>query len=363
MRLFQNSDFYPGYAPRLRMLDNGCTSFAEARRAFLKDRFGACHILMPVLAEDPAAFYANGCDDKTQRMWAVEHGMAAGASLREILLAQIEEHRTEVFYNLDPMNFQSKFIRALPGCVQCSIAWRAAPSPGADFAAYDRVVSNFPGILQGYAAIGWNVGHLFPAIDPVMEDYAQLASRPVDVVFVGGYSRHHRQRVEILEAVAERCPELRIAYHLDCSRMTRLAESPIGLIPPLRGHRRPNAIRRITQPAVFGRALYEVLGSAKIVLNGAIDMAGRERGNMRCFEATGCGALLVTDEGLYPREFIDGETMLIYRSPDEVVEVIRRALADPDGLRALAARGHAGIRAAYSKEAQWRAFLALVEGV
>lgn len=363
MRLFQNSDFYPGYAPRLRMLDRGCASFAEAQRAFLQDRYGACHILLPVLEEDPAAFYANGCDEKTQRMWAAEHGMAAGVSLREILLAQIEEHRTEVFYNLDPMKFQSDFIGALPGCVQCSIAWRAAPSPGADFAAYDRVVSNFPRILQGYAAMGWKVGHLFPAIDSVMDDYAQLASRPVDVVFVGGYSRHHRQRVEILEAVAERCPELRIAYHLDCSRLTRLAESPIGLIPPLRRHRRPKSIRRITQPAVFGRALYEALGSAKIVLNGAIDMAGRERGNMRCFEATGCGALLVTDEGLYPSEFIDGETMLIYRSPDEVVEVIRRALADPDGLRALANRAHAGIRAAYSKEAQWRAFLALVEGV
>ncbi len=363
MRLFQNSDFYPGYAPRLRTLDRACTSFAEARRAFLQDRFGACHILLPVLEENPAAFYANGSDEKTQRMWAAEHGMTASVSLREILLAQIEEHRTEVFYNLDPMKFQSDFVRALPGCVQCSIAWRAAPSPGADFAAYDRVVSNFPGILQRYAAMGWKVGHLFPAIDPVMDEYAQATARPMDVVFVGGFSRHHGQRVEILEAVAEQCADLRIAYHLDCSRISRIAETPMGLIPPLRRHRRPKAIRRIAKPAAFGRALYEVLGSAKMVVNGAIDMAGRERGNMRCFEAIGCGAVLVTDDGLYPSEFINGETMLIYRSPGEAVEVIRRALVDPDGLGAMAAQAHASIRAAYSKEAQWRAFLALVEGI
>ena len=35
---------------------------------------------------------------------------------------------------------------------------------------------------------------------------------------------------------------------------------------------------------MFGRALYELIGSSKIVLNGAIDMAGTDRGNMRCFE-------------------------------------------------------------------------------
>jgi hypothetical protein len=47
--------------------------------------------------------------------------------------------------------------------------------------------------------------------------------------------------------------------------------------------------------------LYELIGKSKIVLNGVIDMVGRDRGNMRCFEAMGCGALLLSDEGNYPK--------------------------------------------------------------
>jgi hypothetical protein len=70
-------------------------------------------------------------------------------------------------------------------------------------------------------------------------------------------------------------------------RLCRLAESPVGQLLPLAKHRRPQAIRAISRPPIFGRDYYQVLADAKIVLNGAIDMAGTDRGNMRCFEVLG----------------------------------------------------------------------------
>ncbi len=130
MRLFQNSGLYPAYIPRLRELSAGAESFASQLGIFLDDRFGACHFLKPVLDRHSDAFFTNGDDEQLQRQWAREHGMPAQSTLAAILLAQIEEHRTEVFYNLDPVRYPSEFIRTLPGCVKKSIAWRAAPSPG-----------------------------------------------------------------------------------------------------------------------------------------------------------------------------------------------------------------------------------------
>jgi hypothetical protein len=363
MRLFQNSALYPGYVPRLRSLDAGCSTFEDARRACLNDRFGACHILQPVLEGDPQAFFTNGHDARLQRLWASERGLPGKASLREVLYAQIEEHRTEVFYNLDPMRYQSDFIRGLPACVKRSIAWRAAPSPGADFSAYDCVVSNFPGILKDYASRGWRTGYFSPAVDPVMDEYLARKERATDIVFAGGYSRHHRQRAEILEAVAEKCADFRIAYHLDCSRLTRVAESPLGLLLPLAGHRRPRSIRRVVLQPVFGRELYATFARAKIVLNGAIDMAGRERGNMRCFEAMGCGALLVTDEGQYPKGFVDQATMCTYSSSKHAVSLLRQLIADSAQAREIASRGAKVVRSLYSKDAQWRSFVTLVGGL
>src|SRR5260370_29130546 len=142
-----------------------------------------------------------------------------------------------------------------------------------------------------------------------MAEYGH-GDRSIDVLFVGGYSRHHTARAKILEQVASLARTRRVMFCLDSSRLTRLAESTIGGLLPLRRHRRPDAIARIAKPPVFGRQLYELIGKSKIVLNGAIDMAGNDRGNMRCFEAIGCCALLLSDAGKYPDGMAAGDNML-----------------------------------------------------
>ena len=360
MKLFQNSGLYPAYLTRLNQLAGGSTTFAQRRQVFLADRFGASHFLKPVLDAEPDAFFTNGDDATLQRLWAREHGLPEKASLEDILLAQIEAHRTEVFYNVDPMRYASAFLKRLPGTVRTKIAWRAAPSPGVDFNGYDLVVCNFNGILDGYRRAGLNAAWFAPAHDPVMDTYAANTDRPTDVLFVGGYSRHHRRRAAILESVAARNKHLNIVFHLDRSRLTRLAESPLGRLLPMRSHRRPQQIRAVAAEPVFGIDLYAAFSTAKIVLNGAVDMAGQDRGNMRCFEAMGCGALMVSDAGNYPAGMVNGQTMRTYADADEATTIIETLLADPITLRTLAESGHRTVAHEYGKAQQWQAFQQLV---
>ena len=117
------------------------------------------------------------------------------------------------------------------------------------FSHYDLVVCNFPSILAALNAQGCRTAYFFPAYDPELEPFALRENRPVDVLFVGGYSRHHRKRAAVLDAVAKLAGKYKIAYHLDRSRLCRLAESPVGLFLPLANHRRPAAIRGISQGA------------------------------------------------------------------------------------------------------------------
>lgn len=360
VRLFQNSGIYPAYLAKLDQDAVGAATFQERRDIFLADRYGACHFLKPIQEADSDAFFTNGDDERLQRLWAGERGLPAAISLEDILLAQIEEHRTEVFYNLDPMRYGSDFVRRLPGCVRQSVCWRAAPSPGADFSAYDRVVCNFPSIIESWRRLGWRAGYLTPAHDPVMDAYAGNAERDWDVLFIGGYSRHHTRRAEILEAVAQLAPRYRVLYCLDQSRVTRLADSPLGWLPGLSRHRRPRSIRQVSATPVFGRDLYRLMSRAKIVLNGAIDMAGEDRGNMRCFEALGCGALMVSDHGRYPDGFVDGETMLTYRSAEQAAAGTAQILENWGRGREIAARGQGMVRSRYSKTMQWEMFQALL---
>ena len=356
MRLFQNAGLYRSYIPRLRALSGAASGFEDLRRIFLADRFGAAHILQPVLQGEPNAFFTNADDEVLQRAWARESGMPAASGHEEILRSQIEAHRAEVFYNSDPMRYGSEFVRRLPGCVRLSIAWRAAPSPGADFSAYQLVVCNFPAILRQFEARGCRTAQFYPAHDPAMDRFAAEDERPVDILFAGSYSRHHRQRARLLEAVAALADHRRVVLHLDVSGMTALAESLPGRLLPVGRFRRPAAIRALAQPPLFGRALYAALGSSKIVLNGAIDMAGAERGNMRCWEALGCGALMVSDPGTYPPGMTDGTTMQLYPSPQDAARTIEAALHDEPKRRALALAGQRMIARQYSKQRQWSDF-------
>jgi hypothetical protein len=326
-------------------------------------RDSAAHILLPVDQRSEWAFFTNGTDADVQRVWAREHGLSLRSSLSDILKAQIEEHRTEIFYNLDVTSWEAEFVTRLPGCVKKRIAWHAAPFRGVSFSGYDLVVCNFPSILAQIGEQGCRTEYFFPAYDPQLLQFAVREDRPVDVLFVGGYSRHHRQRAVVLEAVAELAGELNIVYHLDRSRLCRLAETPLGWLLPLAEHRRPRAIRAITREPIFGRDYYDALSSAKIILNGAIDMSGQDRGNMRCFEALGSGALLLTDEGNYPKGMADGETMAIYNSPEHAVKQIKALLEGRRKRLNIARAGHEMVSTCYSKEIQWKQFQALVASI
>lgn len=363
MRLFHNFRYYPSLRPKLRELTKNCSTFASKIDVFLRFREAGCHILLPVDQHAEWAFFTNGEDEEVQRVWAREQGLSSRVSLADILRAQIEAHRADVFYNSDATGWASDFIKTLPGCVKRVVGWHALPFQNVSFSGYDLMVCNFPSTLSGLKQQGYRTAYFSPGYDPELAPFALRRDRPVDVLFVGGYSRHHKQRAAVLEAVAKMAGEYNIVFHLDRSRLCRLAESPLGRALPLAKHRRPPAIRAVTKDPIFGRDYYEVLSSAKIVLNGSIDMPSADRGNMRCFEALGSSSLLLTDEGNYPEGISNGRTMVTYDSPEDAVRQIKTLLNNPEQLSSIARAGHEMVSTRYSKEVQWKRFEALVASI
>ena len=360
MRLFVNSDVYPAYRRQFDEEWGHLDTFAARRRAFLDDRYSAVHFLKPVLDGEEWAFFTNGDDEVLQCMWAREHGMARTRDLSTILLAQIEEHRTEVFYNFDPLRFPSNFVRRLPGTVKHAIAWRAAPPARADLAGYDLVVCNFASFIRQWRDRGWRAEYFFPSHDPVMDAYAARAERCIDVSFVGSYSRHHQRRAKVLTAVAQLSARYNVRFHLNTSRVTNIAEHPLASFLPIARFRRPPLIRELTLQPVFGRKLYDTLASSKVVVNVDIDMAGRDRGNMRCFEAMGCGAVMLGDDGNYPEGMHPGRHFVTYRDPMEAAARATDILEHWPSYQDVGGRAHASVRQHYSQERQWDAFVSLV---
>jgi hypothetical protein len=355
MRVFQNNGLSRGF--RTHRSNRLYQNFNAGRSQFLDTRFSASHILLPILLDSPEAFYTNGDDERLQRHWARENGLQT-SNLEQILLAQIEHHRTEVFYNLDPMRYDSTFVTKLPGCVKKTIGWRAAPSGSVDLTKYDLVVCNFASILDDWRKKGCRAAYFFPAHDPVMDVYAAARTDDLDLIFIGGFSRHHVKRSRALRAAAS-AADIRARFYLEDSYLTRLANS-LPFIPGLSQYRHPKEIRSIHAGPLYGREGYAAIAKTRIVFNGAVDMAGEDRGNMRCFEATGCGAVLLTDAGHYPDGFVDGKTMVTYSSAHEIPELIKRLTRETAWATSIAEEGHAMVKERYSKERQWLKFQGLL---
>ena len=87
MRLFQNCGLTPSYLAHLGQLAAKASSFAQRRGIFLDDRFGALHILQPVLSGDADAFFTCGSNRLMQLMKRLgrQHGIPGQVAMEQVM--------------------------------------------------------------------------------------------------------------------------------------------------------------------------------------------------------------------------------------------------------------------------------------
>ena len=86
--------------------------------------------------------------------------------------------------------------------------------------------------------------------------------------------------------------------------------------------------------------MLRVLHQSRITLNHHIDVAGDYAGNIRLFEATGMGSLLVTDWKKNLHEMFEPDREIVaYRTPEECVEKVEYYLTHDDEREAIARAG------------------------
>ena len=94
------------------------------------------------------------------------------------------------------------------------------------------------------------------------------------------------------------------------------------------------------KPSLWGYDMYRQLRRSKIALNIHIDMAEQYAANMRLYEATGVGTLLLTDWKTNLHELFEiGKEVVAYRSTEECVELVQHYLAHDAEREAIAKAG------------------------
>src|SRR4029453_17026085 len=187
---------------------------------------------------------------------------------------------------------------------------------------YDLIVSSFPHYVERFRQQGLKCEYLRFAFDPRILNLLGSVSPGKAVVFVGSYSTaSHANGGQLLEQVASRVPVDFWGYGAESLPTTSL-------------------IHQSYHGEAWGLQMCRILAASRIGLNRHSDVSGRFANNMRLFEATGVGTLLLTDWKDDLNDIFEvGREVVAYRSPQECAELITFYLEHENERRAIA---HAG---------------------
>lgn len=337
-RFYQLMTFYQGYLDdfyrrRPEALD---MAYAEHLRLLLEDGFGGGHCVAPHM--EPlgyaAAVAVANCRPLQER-WCRENNVAFPAwpqGMRGLAALQAAAFDPDVLYLLDPVSFDSAFVRLLPRRPGLVLGWRAANIPDeVDWSGLDALLSSGRHCLRLALERGARRAAYFnPGFAPALAGQVAGTPKAHDVVFCGSSTPEHAARNRLLAEIAKAPPGLRGPI---TPAFFMFAPDPSTL---------PAGIAMHDHGPRWGIEMYRTLASGRVVVNAGIDIADSEAPNMRTFEATGCGAFLLAERQFNIAAFFTpGEEIETFSGAAELLDKISHYLEHPEEREAIAARGRA----------------------
>jgi spore maturation protein CgeB len=240
-----------------------------------------------------------------------------------ILAAQIEEMKPDVILNQELSYIRTRCLdRIVPRGTKIVGQSASALPIGENFKRYDLLISSLPNFVEYFLSLGVRAALSPLAFDSrVLVGMRRPAVRDIDVSFVGSLSADHSTRVALIEALAREVP-------------LKVWGTGVDELP------RSSPIRACFQGEAWGRQMYDVLSRSRVTINQHIDLANGFSNNMRLYEATGCGALMIVDRGRNLQSIFEPEVEVItYRSAEDCVAAVRHALSKPAAAAEVAAAG------------------------
>jgi hypothetical protein len=304
-------------------------TFLEQRRELLKQNFGTSDFYSYYLSK-----LGHNCEDLIvndyylQRLWAKENKFSYDYNpiksyfqllpflhryigrprwIQEIVLKQISFYKPDIVYvqdlsilNADVLKQAKKYSKLLVGQIASSL-----PNIN-NVKQFDLIVTSFPHYVKYFRKIGVNSEYLPLAFDErILNRINYHEPRHYDVSFIGSFTPNHKIGTSIIRQVNKFVP-------IDIWGQ--------GLFFPIP---RFDLLKRY-HGAAWALDMYRILAQSKIVINRHIDVSENYANNMRLYEATGMGALLITDNKKNLGDLFEvGKEVIEYEDPEELVQKIK----------------------------------------
>lgn len=242
--------------------------------------------------------------------------------LVELAVEQVKAMRPDVLYCQDLWFLPPQKLAELRPYAKLIVGQIASPLPPDGYLkGYDLILTSFPHFVPRLRSMGVASEYFRIGFDTRVLELLGTVKKDIDASFVGGISRHHGKALPMLEYLAGTTPIEFFGYGADSLGRG----SPI--VPRHHGE-------------VWGLDMYRALARSRVTLNRHINVAENYANNMRLYEATGVGTLLITDRKDNLGELFEvGKEVVAYSSPEEAAELIRYFIAHPDEALVIARAG------------------------
>lgn len=240
-----------------------------------------------------------------------------------ILLQQVKEARPDILLVQDINAVPPSLVRQFKKYAGVVIGEIASPPPPRAFlTCYDRIISALPSIVDTATSLGIPSTFVPLGFDKRWATISDTHEREIDVVFVGSFSRLQPTTAPLIRAIAEAVPTFRL-YGTVKSDVLKEA-----------------GLETFYHGPVWGQQMFEILGNSKIVINRHGTIAGPYAVNMRMYESTGSGAVLVTEQKSNLEDlFTVGKEVLAYTDVPDAVQQTAELLRNPERLSTIARAG------------------------
>jgi spore maturation protein CgeB len=316
MRILIVDTAYPAFLTNVYAAhpDLATRPYVEQRRLLMDTFFGTADAYSHFLSQlgHEATEVVVNCAP-LQAAWAREHRLRHRPRVTiprvtdehaRVLLAQAEAFSAEIVYCQDLSALSRRTLDRLRRRGVLLVGQVATELPAEHrLRGFDLIVTALPQYVERLGARGHDVELLRLAFDPRVLERLGAVELQHDVVFAGQLAGSQwRKAMPILEVAAARLPIAFYGFRAD--------ELPVT-----------SAIRRSYHGEAWGLDFFRILASARIALNRHGDVAEGRAANMRLYESTGVGTLLLTDERVDLGELFEpGREVVTYATSDELVE-------------------------------------------
>ncbi len=256
-----------------------------------------------------------------QMAWAKENNIVFDESNWQFSLPilQTKQISPDVFFIGSMFQYYGEFLDEIKKYSKKVFGWISCPMPENLFQKTypDLIISSAPHYVEDFRKKGINSELLTAFFDEnvlKMVEYkasiCKVLPKEYDFTFLGGITQAHKQRIEAIDKLVEKTPIQLFGYGYG-----HFPDGRNRIIRKLFKH----PVQKRYQGEAWGLEMYNVLYHSKITFNSHIDMANGAGVNMRMYEATGMGTLLLTDGKGKNQLFTDNE-VVYYENINDAIE-------------------------------------------